>query len=292
MQNQEGINYFSDVHSNPWAWKVIVAVIRRLQQNCRWYFGGDAVGWQYSPIDVVIALMQLEQEGLLHGKVLGNHDAFGLDMFKDLPEQIARRIASAFSAGALSRESICSYWLRNMPLSIDLGQSHDCVIVHHSPFRLPADSEDPTMDHFKYLSQDFPEQWPEWSNCNWSVILSGHDHTPAIHRVARGLENPRIEDVETFIPDEGNLKMKVFDNFRYWVQSGAAGGPPRDGVMKVNWVEYIPGESIELHREDFEPGDVDELMQFIETQPFGSDLNWDRFSKKSEKPVAHGTIKS
>lgn len=280
------IGYFSDVHSNLWAMEAMRPVIESHQDGWKWYFGGDVVGWLYQPIECVKMLISMMVHGLIKGAVAGNHDLLAVDMFADLPNQIARRIATAFSAGALSREPELRQWLADLPFLVDLPEVK-CVITHHSPFCLPQSGESPKIEHFQYLSQDFETQLAAWAQCQWPVILSGHDHIPAVHRVRAGLTRPTLDDVATSFPHEKDVELIVAmePGYHYWVQSGAAGGPPRDGVMKLNWVELVPGKEIILHRMPFE---ISELKALVERRPFGSLLDWGRFTARTDKPVAQG----
>ena len=287
MSSVQRIGYFSDVHSNLLACLAMARVIKDRQVGWSWYFGGDAVGWLYQPIEVVKIIMSLMKDDLIKGAVAGNHDLLARDVFADLPDQVARKIATAFSAGALSQNPSASEFLRRLPLVIDLGEENNCVIVHHSPFMLPAEGTDPTINHFQYLSKDFEVQLASWANYRRRVILSGHDHVPAVHWMLKGLSDPTLRDVTTIHPNnEETLEVPIDPTYQYWVQSGAAGGPPRDGVNKLNWVEYIPGEVIRLHRLAYE---TTELRRVIDRQPYGSLLNWTRFSAPSDKKRAGGS---
>ena len=283
---KEKIGYFSDVHSNLWAMEAMRAVVQSRQDGWEWYFGGDVVGWLFQPIECVKLLMSMMVGGLIKEAVAGNHDLLAFDAFPDLPNQTARKIATAFSAGALSREPESRQFLAGLPLLIDLPKA-GCVVTHHSPFCLPQPGENPTIDHFQYLSQDFEPQLAAWAQCQWPVILSGHDHIPAVHRVRAGLEHPTLDDVVTSFLSviDASLTVAIEPGYYYWVQSGAAGGPPRDGVMMLNWVELAPGERIILSRVPFETSGLKEL---IERQPFGSLLDWGRFVAKTDKTIAQG----
>ena len=160
------------------------------------------------------------------------------------------------------------------------------LVVHHSPFCLPANASCPaTAETFRYLSEDFADQLSGWAACPWEVILSGHDHVPAVHVLQSGVTHPTLDDVETFFPTAQNSRLEIHQDCKYWVQSGACGGPPRDGILDLSWIELAPGQYIQFNRV---PYDTQQLKEMIQRQPFGSLLNWERFAEATKKPGAKG----
>jgi hypothetical protein len=68
-----------------------------------WLCLGDIVGWFFRPVECVLMLKQLVDEGLVAAVVPGNHDLMALDRFLDRPDMADRMLATAFSSGQLER---------------------------------------------------------------------------------------------------------------------------------------------------------------------------------------------
>ena len=280
MTTKRGIGVFSDIHGNRRAFAAVIETVKR-RQDLEWLCLGDVVGWFFRPVECVLMLKALVDEGLVRAVVPGNHDLMALDVFADKPQMIDRMLATAFSAGMLAQSPEARAFLSSWKQHVLEGDSW--LAAHHSPFGLPHGAEPPSAEHYGVMEQDFPAQLPAWARCPKPVVLTGHGHVPYVYGMPRhprhvildapikeqrsgthfqamiGDPSPCLEDVTTWRPkpDDHRTIVPVQPGWRYWVRNGTVGGPYSDGRVTGHWTEYLPGEAIILHRVDYDTSELE-----------------------------------
>ncbi|MEN6439929.1 MAG: metallophosphoesterase [Syntrophobacter sp.] len=223
--------FFGDIHGNEYALEACLACLHGSRPD-EVYCLGDLVGWL--PFgDRTLARMR----SLGFPTVAGNHDLLVAGAFKDFPEQLDRMRASAFNAGLLSTVPGAIDYLLGLPLFLE---GEDFIVIHHSPFHLPARGKAPSIECFDYLTASVLESClGEWRRYPKRIIFSGHDHVPAVYELPETVAPPRPEDVTVHRPSAGReLTVRLNTGSRYWVKAGSVGGPYRDGVPLANAVIY------------------------------------------------------
>ena len=86
----KGIGLFSDIHGNRQALAAVTSVIRK-RRDLRWICLGDIVGWFFRPVECVMAVKALVEEGLVSDVLAGNHDLMALNVFTDDPARSSTR---------------------------------------------------------------------------------------------------------------------------------------------------------------------------------------------------------
>lgn len=220
--------FFGDIHGNLYALEACLKHLTQIRPDAC-YCLGDIVGWL--PFgDRTLARMR----DFACPTVAGNHDLMAAGVFTDNPSQLDRQQATAYTAGLLSTIPGALDYLGNLPL---LLEGEHFTIVHHSPFLLPSTGKTPTIDSFGYLDEPSLEEslipWLKYPN---RLIISGHDHVPAIYRLPEGIRSPRLRDIQVYQPPPKDLSFTVEldPNSRYWVKVGSIGGPYRDGIPVAN----------------------------------------------------------
>jgi len=127
----KGVGVFSDIHGNRRAFAAIVQAVRE-RRDLDWYCLGDVVGWFFRPVECVLMLKALVDEGLVKGVVAGNHDLMALGAFTDNAQRIDRMLATAFSAGMLEQCHEARDFLRSFESRTFSGSTW--IAAHHSPF--------------------------------------------------------------------------------------------------------------------------------------------------------------
>ncbi|WP_028324646.1 metallophosphoesterase family protein [Desulfatirhabdium butyrativorans] len=248
--------FFGDIHGNIWA---LEAVLRHAEARHadRLICLGDWVGWLPFGDRTYERMIRLAIPS-----VAGNHDLMVAGVFPDLAHQTDRMQASAYNAALLccrypSNEALTT--LSQLPLTLDYpGMS----VVHHSPFSLPREGEPPAITHFPYLDEKtLGESLEAWSRYPVALIVSGHDHIPAVFELRADAGEPSpIQRLRIHKPEnEPVFTLKMEETSRYWVKAGSVGGPYRDGVFAANSfilddaratlsLHRIPYDSTELKR--------------------------------------------
>lgn len=219
--------FFGDIHGNEDALKCCINHLNETRID-RVYCLGDIVGWLPFGDRTFKRLQSLHLP-----TVAGNHDLLVAGLFTDHPQQLDRMQASAYNAGLLSTVPGAIDYLSQLPLFIE--EEH-FIMTHHSPFHLPRSGEAVTIESFNYLDKTALEESLErWRTFPHSIIVSGHDHIPAIYELPHTHHSPRFEDVivhrcEAIAPFVVRLKPHA----RYWIKAGSVGGPYRDGIAVCN----------------------------------------------------------
>ncbi|NLI81578.1 MAG: metallophosphoesterase [Deltaproteobacteria bacterium] len=220
---------FGDLHGNVYALEACLRHMDSLKPDVV-YCLGDLVGWL--PFgDRTLRRMR----SLRLPTVAGNHDLMVAGLFTDHPRQLDRMQATAYNAGLLAHAPDDPEYLLGLPLMIE---KPDHVAVHHSPFHLPEAGNAPHIGNFDYLDEAALEgALPRWKSFPQRVILSGHDHLPAIYELPGGIDAPTVANVTVHKPTTtGSVTVRLKADARYWVKGGSVGGPYRDGVPQANAV--------------------------------------------------------
>jgi predicted phosphodiesterase len=235
--------FFGDIHGNDYALEACLKHLESLRVDqvlCL----GDLAGWLPFGDRTVARMRSLE-----FPTVAGNHDLLVSGVFTDFPNQLDRMQASAFNAGLLTGVEGAIDYLSNLPLSID---QEDFVVVHHSPFDLPKAGEPITIKAFNYLDEPaLAACLGAWQAYPKRLIISGHDHLPAVYELSDGVTSPLdFGKVRIHRPPPGaSLTIELKPASRYWIKAGSVGGPYRDKVPVVNSVLYDSGAgTLTLHR--------------------------------------------
>ncbi len=217
--------FFGDIHGNAGA---LDACLMRLEEEKadEVYCLGDLAGWLPFGDQTVARL-----RGTGFPAVAGNHDLLIAGAITDFPDQLDRMQATAYNAGLLFAQEGAIQYLLDLPLSID---KEEFIIVHHSPFDLPAKGSPPGIECFGYLdSEALRNAVPSWRKYPKRLIFSGHDHIPAIYELPDG------DEVRMHRPGrEKDSTLSLNENSRYWVKAGSVGGPYRDKTPVANAVIY------------------------------------------------------
>jgi hypothetical protein len=223
--------FFGDLHGNAYALEACLAHLEAQKPDAAVCLG-DLAGWL--PFGDR-TLLRTRERGF--PAVAGNHDLLIAGAFVDHPAQIDRMQATAYNAGLIFPIPGTVDYLLGLPLAIE-GEGY--IAVHHSPFDLPAPGLAPTIETFNYLDEPALEDaLPAWQNYPGRLIVSGHDHVPAVFELPDGIEDPKLKDVKVHRPPEdGPLTVELQPDSRYWVKAGSVGGPYRDQVPVANSVVY------------------------------------------------------
>jgi predicted phosphodiesterase len=198
--------FFSDVHANLEALKVVVADFKKEKLD-KILFLGDAVGYGPDPNECTSII-----EDVSEIKLMGNHDYAALGL-------IETNLFNPYAQNAME-------WTKN-------------VLNEKSLKILSSFSMDHRFDRF-YLVHSTPKEPQEWNyifdlddaedNFNFfnkQVCLIGHSHYPAIIR--------KYNDKHCFLHDE--TRVQIEEGFRYIVNIGSV-GQPRDGSNKACYLTY------------------------------------------------------
>lgn len=221
------IYFLGDLHGNNYALEACLNYLDRMdaaQIICL----GDLVGW------LPFGNRTLERIRALDIPVVaGNHDLLVAGLFMDYPHQLDRMQASAYNAGLLSTCAGALDYLGNLPLILEYERFD---VVHHSPFLLPAPGTGPSIQCFGYLDdQALSDSLGAWRAYGKRLIVSGHDHVPAVYELPDQTECPGLADVIVHRPGiQNDFTVKLHPDSRYWVKAGSVGGPYRDGVPLAN----------------------------------------------------------
>ena len=255
--------FFGDIHGNAYALEAYLEYLNELNADhvcCL----GDLVGWLPFGDRTLQRLRALD-----FPTVAGNHDLLVAGLFTDHPNQLDRMQATAYNAGLLSTLPQAIEYLRSLPLIIE---EKDFVVVHHSPFHLPGAGAAPTIDCFNYLDKTaLSGCLQSWRAFSKRMIFSGHDHIPTVYELPDAADNPDLQDVKSYRPQNDQpLVVPLSLNSRYWVKAGSIGGPYRDGVPAANCVVYdSSAETITLVRLAYQ---ADRLRRELADHFFGRNL--------------------
>lgn len=233
--------FFGDVHGNLPALEACLKHLDTMRPDAVFCLG-DIAGWLPFGDETYSRLCR---EGF--PTVAGNHDLLIAGAITDHPDQLDRMQAAAYNAGLLSRVSGAIDYFLNLPLSIE---EEEFTVVHHSPFSLPEGGAAPAIYNFGYLDEAaIAEFIPSWREFGKRLIVSGHDHFPAI------FELPQNGHIRTHHLETGELSLTLHMNpaSRYWVKAGSVGGPYRDGIAAANSVLHDSSQgTVTIFRVPFE----------------------------------------
>lgn len=221
--------FFGDIHGNAFALEAVIQHYRQIQPDSI-YCLGDLVGWLPFGDRTLTRLRALNLP-----TVAGNHDLMVAGLFPDHPHQLDRMQASAYNSGLLSTLPWALDYLLSLPLFIETA---GMTILHHSPFDLPSPGMTPAISHFNYLDEAALSGCLEaWRSFPKKLILSGHDHIPAVYELVETERIPTLKDIRIHRPVAGeSMTISLKSGSRYWIKSGSVGGPYRDGVFAANSV--------------------------------------------------------
>ncbi len=221
--------FFGDIHGNAFALEAVIQHYQQIEPDSI-YCLGDLVGW-LPFVDRTLTRMR----SLNLPTVAGNHDLMVAGLFPDHPHQLDRMQASAYNSGLLSTLPGALDYLLSLPLFIETPQM---AILHHSPFHLPSHGMTPAITHFNYLDEAALSGCLEaWRSFPKKLIVSGHDHIPAVYELVETKRMPNMKDIRIHRPAAGqSLTISLNPGSRYWVKAGSVGGPYRDDVFAANSV--------------------------------------------------------
>lgn len=218
--------FLGDIHGNLPALEACLKHLDRLNPHeavCL----GDLVGWLPFGDRTLHRMREIDLP-----TVCGNHDLLVSGIFTDHPAQGDRMQATAYNMGLLSSVEGAFEYLSGLPLTIE---REGYVATHHSLFQLPEPGTPPTIRNFDYLDEAaLAEALPAWRTCPSRLLITGHDHLPAVYELPDRDEEPTIADVIVHRPANGDLIIPLDARSRYWVKAGSVGGPYRDGTPLAN----------------------------------------------------------
>mgnify|MGYP001244706680 CR=1 FL=1 len=224
--------FFGDIHGNLYALEACLRHLNDLRPDAV-YCLGDLVGWLPFGDRTLMRMRSLPDIFT----VAGNHDLLVAGLFTDYPDQLDRMQATAYNAGLLSVIPGAIDYLLNLPVRME---EEEFTVVHHSPFHLPPSGTAPTIHSFGYLDNAaLSESLEAWNAYPKPLIVSGHDHVPAVYELPEPPDAPRIGDLIVHRPPKnGSMVIRLAPRSRYWVKAGSIGGPYRDGTAMANSVLY------------------------------------------------------
>jgi predicted phosphodiesterase len=237
------VYFFGDIHGNIHALEACLKHLSEIHPD-ETYCLGDLVGWLPFGDRSLARMRSLPNIPT----VAGNHDLLVAGLFTDHPDQLDRMQATAYNAGLLSTIPGAIDYLLNLPLRLE---KEEFTVVHHSPFHLPSSGNPATIQSFNYLDEAaLRESLKAWRAYRKRLIVSGHDHVPAVYELPDAFETPRLRDVIVRQPPkDGPFTIRLNPRSRYWIKAGSVGGPYRDGVAVANSVLYDSNaETVTLFR--------------------------------------------
>lgn len=225
--------FLGDLHGNLDALEACLAHMDRVNPDEALCLG-DIVGWLPFGDRTLLRMRALELP-----TVCGNHDLLVSGCFTDHPAQGDRMQASAYNMGLLSRVDGAFEYLTGLPATIE---REGLLVTHHSPFHLPEPGTPPSIRNFGYLDEaSLAESLSAWQDHPAQLIVTGHDHVPAVYELPDLDRKPAMSDVIAHRPGAGDLVLSLNPRSRYWIKAGSVGGPYRDGVPVANPVLYDDG---------------------------------------------------
>jgi predicted phosphodiesterase len=230
------IGFLGDIHGNAAALEVCLKQLETKGVH-EIYCLGDLVGWLPFGDRTLQRMRSLNLP-----TVAGNHDLMVAGVFTDHPDQLDRMQATAYNAGLLSTIPGALDYLLGLPLCI---RRKGFTVVHHNPYCLPAAGEGPSIQNFGYLDKNaLAASFSQWAADPCSVIVSGHDHIPAVYELIGEAGRPSMQNVRIhqFSGHEFSMVVQICPDSRYWIKAGSVGGPYRDGVPIANTIVYDDAE--------------------------------------------------
>jgi len=204
--------FFSDVHSNLEALKVVVANFQKEKLD-KVFFLGDAVGYGPDPNECTAIINQVADV-----KLMGNHDYAALGLVEtNLFNEYAQK-SMEWTKSVLTEKSIKI--LSHFTMDHRFDQSY---LVHSTP-------KEP--QEWNYIL-DLDDAEENFNFFNKQICLIGHSHFPVIIK--------KYDERHCFLHDE--TRTKIEKGFKYIINIGSV-GQPRDGSNQACYLIYDTKEKI------------------------------------------------
>jgi predicted phosphodiesterase len=204
--------FFSDVHSNLEALKVVVADLQKEKLD-QVFFLGDAVGYGPDPNECTSIIDQVAVV-----KLMGNHDYAALGLIEtNLFNEYAQR-SMEWTTGILTDKSLKV--LSKFAMDHRFDESY---LVHSTP-------KEPQEWNYIFDLDDAEENFNFF---NKQTCLIGHSHFPVIIK--------KYDDRHCFLHQE--TWTKIEKGFKYIINIGSV-GQPRDGSNLASYLVYDADEKI------------------------------------------------
>ncbi len=198
--------FFSDVHSNLEALKVVVKDFQKEKLD-QVFFLGDAVGYGPDPNECTSIIDQVAQV-----KLMGNHDYAALGLIEtNLFNEYAQK-SMEWTASVLTEKSLKT--LSRFAMDHRFDQSY---LVHSTP-------KEPQEWNYIFDLDDAEENFNFF---NKQICMIGHSHFPAIIK--------KYDDRHCFLHQK--TQTKVEKGFKYIINIGSV-GQPRDGSNLACYLVY------------------------------------------------------
>ncbi len=202
--------FFSDVHSNLEALKVVMADFEKEKLDGI-FFLGDAVGYGPDPNECVSIISERAEV-----KLMGNHDYAALGLIETNLFNVYAQESMEWTKNVLSDKSLKI--LSGFAMDHRFDQSY---LVHSTP-KEPQEWDyildlDDAEENFKYF--------------NKQICFIGHSHSPAIIK--------KSGDRHCFV--HGESRSEIEEEFKYIVNIGSV-GQPRDGCNQACYLIYNTNE--------------------------------------------------
>jgi len=204
--------FFSDVHSNVEALKVVVADLKKEKVD-RVFFLGDAVGYGPDPNECTTIIDEVAEV-----KLMGNHDYAALGLIETNLFNTYAQKSMEWTKSVLSEETLKS--LSNFSMDHRFDQSY---LVHSTP-------KEPQEWNYILNLDDAEENFGFF---NKQICLIGHSHTPVIIK--------KFDDRHCFLHEESWTKIEK--GFKYILNIGSV-GQPRDGSNQACYLIYDTKEKM------------------------------------------------
>ncbi len=204
--------FFSDVHSNLEALKVVVADFQKEKLD-KVFFLGDAVGYGPDPNECASLIDQMADV-----KLMGNHDYAALGLIEtNLFNEYAQK-SMEWTKSVLTEKSLKI--LSRFIMDHRFDQSY---LVHSTP-------KEP--QEWNYIL-DLDDAEENFNFFNKQVCIIGHSHFPVIIK--------KYDGRHCFLHDE--TWAKIEKGFKYIINIGSV-GQPRDGSNQACYLIYNTEEKI------------------------------------------------
>lgn len=190
----------SDIHSNDFALRAVLARVRRKRID-RLICLGDFVGYGAQPNQVLDRLRTFPAKKLF---IRGNHDRVVSGASDGSEFNHAARTAALWTRGRISRTNL--RFLRTLPLGpVAAG---NLLLCHGSP-----------LDEDEYLFSVADAETAMRKTAAAAVVLFGHTHLPVVFELTGG----EVEPLDV----RGGATIRLRNDCRYLINPGSV-GQPRD----------------------------------------------------------------
>jgi predicted phosphodiesterase len=198
--------FFSDVHANLEALKVVIADFEKEKLE-KIFFLGDAVGYGPDPNECTSMI-----EDVSGVKLMGNHDYAALGL-------IETNLFNPYAQKSMEwTKSVCTEKTLKILSGFSMDHRFDRFYLVHSTPKEPQE--------WNYIF-DLDDAEENFNFFNKQVCLIGHSHHPAIIR--------KYKDKHCFLHEDHWVQMD--EGFRYIVNIGSV-GQPRDGSNQACYLIY------------------------------------------------------